>query len=302
MTKLSKKTKKNIALFFKILKNIIVWFWYIFQRLFLLSFIFFMFVWYAWWSSFDPSLYRDWEITESVLPEISFSGNLIKVNNVRNFNHITESEYEVWYYNEIYDLDKIESVHYIVEPFSDYDWPAHTMLSFWFSNQKYVTVSAELRKEKWEQFDAFLWLMNQFEIAYIVWDDNDLIKLRANIRKDPVRMYPVKATKEQKILLFSSVMHRADKLTREPEFYNTIWNTCTTSILTHVNSLRQNKISPRDIRVLLPSNSDKIWYELWLIDTKLNFEEARSYYQINSLSETYKDSNDYSKMIRKVIK
>lgn len=302
MLKFSKKTNKILKKIYNILKITFFIFWYIFQRAFIIIFIIFMFVWFAWWSSLEPSLYRDWETTEAVLPEISFSWNFISVDKVRNFKHITKKEYEANYYDEVYDLDKIESVHYIVEPFSDFDWPAHTMLSFWFTDDKYVTVSAELRKEKGEWFDPFLGLMNQFEIVYIVWDDNDLIKLRANIRKDIVRMYPVTATKNQMQMLFSSVLHRADKLTKEPEFYNTFWNTCTTSILLHVNSLRNNKISTKDIKILLPSNSDKIWYDLWLLNTKLNLEEAREYYKINTLSEKYKDDKNYSKMIRKEIK
>jgi hypothetical protein len=72
----------------------------------------------------------------------------------------------------------------------------------------------------------------------------------------------MKATKTQIKELFSSVLHRADKLSKEPEFYNTFWNTCTTSILRHVNSLRENKISGFDFKILLPSNSDKIAYDL----------------------------------------
>lgn len=302
MAKIKKKTKKNILKILEIVKSFFKVFWYIFQRLFLICFIFFMFVWFAWWSSLQPSLYRDWEITEAILPTISFSWNIISVKNVRNFDYTTKTDFKVWYYDENYDLDKIESVHYIVEPFSDFDWPAHTMLSFWFSDDKYVTLSAELRKEKWEWFDPVLWVLNQFELVYIVGDDNDLIKLRANVRKDIVRMYPVNATKEQKQMLFSSIMHRADKLTKEPEFYNTLWNTCTTSILKHVNSLRTNKISSTDIKILLPSNSDKIWYKLWLFNTNLSFDEAREYYKINSLSEEYKNDKDYSKIIRKELK
>lgn len=40
-------------------------------------------------------------------------------------------------------------------------------------------------------------LMNQFEITYIVGDENDLVKLRANHRKDDVYMYPIKTSKEK---------------------------------------------------------------------------------------------------------
>lgn len=39
--------------------------------------------------------------------------------------------------------------------------------------------------------------MNQFEITYIVGDENDLVKLRANYRKDDVYMYPINTTKEK---------------------------------------------------------------------------------------------------------
>jgi len=255
-------------------------------------------IFFIWWFSQTPSLDRNWVETDKILPEISFSWSLINIINVRNFKHITESEALPWYYDENYDLDKINGLYYIVEPFSDFDWPAHTMLSFWFSDWKYVVVSAELRKEVGESFDPFLWILNQYEIMYMIWDENDLVKLRANVRKDIVRMYPMKATKEQLQKLFVSVLKRADKLSKEPEFYNTIYKTCTTSILQHVNELRDNKISPWDLRIFFPSNSDKIAYEQWLIDTKLSLEEARKYYTINDLSIKYWDDKNYSEKIR----
>ena len=289
------KSKSKIKLFFY---YIIVFLF----KLMLPLFILILFVWFAWWSSQTPSLHRDWVETESKLSEISFSWNLINVKNIRNFSHLTEEKWESNYYDEVFDLDKIESLYYIIEPFSDYDWPAHTMLSFGFSDWKYITVSAELRKEKWELFDPFLWIMNQFEIVYILWNENDLIKLRTNIRKDKVRLYPMKVTKNEIRKLFSSVLHRADKLSKEPEFYNTLWNTCTTSILKHVNSLKKDKISSFDLKILLPSNSDKIAFELWLIDTKLSLKEARKYYEINELSEKNTDIKKYSEEIRKEIK
>lgn len=246
-----------------------------------------------------PSLDRNWIETDKILPEISFLDSSVSIKNVRNFKHISETESIAWYYDETYDLDKIESLYYIIEPFSDYDGPAHTMLSFWFSDWKYVVISAELRKEVGESFDPLLWILNQYEIMYMIWDENDLVKLRANIRKDIVRMYPMKAKEEQMQYLFTSMMIRADELNRKPEFYNTIYKTCTTSILSHVNQLRTNKLSAVDFKILLPSNSDKIAYDEWLIDTSLSLEEAREYYKINDLSIKYSDDKNYSKKIRR---
>lgn len=55
-------------------------------------------------------------------------------------------------------------------------------------------------------------------------------------------MYPINAPKEKAQALFRSMVIRADKLSREPEFYNTLWNNCTTSVLMHANALRHDKL------------------------------------------------------------
>lgn len=296
--KLLAVSKAILKTIIKIIFIAIKTFWYIFQRVFLLSFMIFLTVWLAWWLSQKPSLYRDWSEDQSKLADISFSWNTVNIKNVRNYKYNTTTNYVPWYYDKIYATDEIESLYYIIEPFSTNDWPAHTMLSFWFSGWTYISVSAEIRKEKWESFDPLLWLMNQYEIVYIIWDENDLVKLRANYRKDDVFMYPINTPKENIKELFLSVMHRADKLSKEPEFYNTLWNTCATSILNHTNNLRKEKIWWNK-QILLPSHSDEIAYRLWLIDTMLPLPEARSYYKINELSLQYWNDMKYSDKIRK---
>ena len=85
-------------------------------------------------------------------------------------------------------------------------------------------------------------ILNQFEIQYVLASETDVIKLRTNYRKNQVYMYPINTSKDKIQALFRSMIIRTDKLTREPEFYNTLWNNCTTSILRHVNSLRADKL------------------------------------------------------------
>ena len=101
--------------------------------------------------------------------------------------------------------------------------------------------------------------MNQFEIQYVLASEEDIIKLRTNYRNNEVYMYPIDTPKEKIKELFRSMMIRTDKLNREPEFYNTIWNNCTTTILQHANALRQDKLNG-GIFTLLPSHSDEIVY------------------------------------------
>lgn len=178
---------------------------------------------------------------------------------MRNHLWSTEKNFIPQYYDERYNLDEIESVHYIIVPFSDRVGPAHTMLSFTFSGGQHVVISAEVRKEQGESFSALNGILNQFEMMYVIGSENDLIKLRTHYRKNEVYMYPINTPKEKISALFRTMLIRADKLSREPEFYNTLWNNCTTSILLHANAFREEKI-PWTIKTLLPSHSDSIVY------------------------------------------
>lgn len=74
-------------------------------------------------------------------------------------------------------------------------------------------------------------------------------------------MYPIQTEKAKIQALFRSMLIRADKLGREPEFYNTLWNNCTTSILVHANALREEKL-PWNSYTILPSHSDELVYDV----------------------------------------
>ncbi len=140
--------KKVLMVTFKTLLFATKTLWYIFERVFLIILLITLTVGLAWWLSQKPSLYRDWALDQEKLAHITFSGNLVDVKNVRNFQYTTTTDFKPGYYNRTYNLDEIESIYYIIEPFSELDGPAHTMLSFGFSGGVFVTVSAEVRKEK----------------------------------------------------------------------------------------------------------------------------------------------------------
>lgn len=55
------------------------------------------------------------------------------------------------------------------------------MLSFGFSGGVFVKQFQQKSGKKGESFSVIPGLMNQFEIVYIIGDENDLVKLRAPI-------------------------------------------------------------------------------------------------------------------------
>lgn len=127
---------------------------------------------------------------------MSFEGDIVSIKNLRNYDYRATDDYTPAYYDEVFDLSKLTRAWYIIEPFGECDGPAHTMMSFDFEDDKYLSVSVEIRKEKGESFSALKGILNQYEIVYMLGDERDLVRLRSNYRKDDVYMFPIKASQE----------------------------------------------------------------------------------------------------------
>jgi hypothetical protein len=196
-----------------------------------------------------------------------------------------------------YDLGKLQTVWFILAPFEpDNRGPAHSFLSFGFADSQYVAVSVEARKEKDETYSILKGVLKRYEIMYVVGDERDLVRLRV-ARGDDVYLYPIRTTPAKARALFVQMLERANRLGREPEFYNTLTNNCTTNILEHANSVASKKI-PYGREVLLPGYADELARELGLIDTDLPIEEARRRFHINARARTAFQDSLFSRRIR----
>ncbi len=256
----------------------------------------------------SPSNGRDWDIDQAVLPSADIQGNLIHVQNIRNFSYTSTSEYTPGYYDKTFDINRLKRVYYIVEPFNGFAGSAHTFLSFEFESatssasgsiaNDFLAVSVEIRKEKGESFSAVKGLLNQYEIMYVLADERDAVKLRSNFRKDDVYVYPVKTSPEKAKALFLDIMSRVNEIRENPEFYNTAYNTCTTNIMSHANAITPSRI-PFSYKVLFPAYSDELAFDLGMIDTTAtSLEEARGIYKINEKALKYADDPNFSARIR----
>ena len=249
----------------------------------------------------EPALDRDWTADNEHLPDIAFVGDTATVRNLRNFEWRTATDYTARWETRSYDLARLESVWFIVEPFGDFRGPAHTFVSFGFADStggtEYVAVSVELRKEVGESFHPVRGLFREYELAYVVGDERDLVRLRSNIRRDSVYLYRVQATTEQGRTLFRAMLERASQLRTAPEFYNTLTSSCTTNIVDHVNAIAPRRV-PFSYKVLLPAFADELAYDLGLLDTTRTFEALKREALINSLALAATDDPDFSTRIR----
>ncbi|MBI4347693.1 MAG: DUF4105 domain-containing protein [Elusimicrobia bacterium] len=244
-----------------------------------------------------PTNDRDWSEDVAVLPEIRIAGERVSIKNARNFDYRSTRDWTRRYYDAEFDLRDLESVWYLVEPFGG-GGQAHTFLSFGFKGERYLSVSVEIRRTKGDRFSPWRGLWNGFELTYVIGDERDLVRLRSNYRKDDVFLYPIRGTREKFRELLVDVLARAEGLRSKPEFYNTLTNTCTTNLWRHVNRIAPKKL-PYSYKVLLPGYSDRLAYDLGLIDTPLSFEEARARFRINERALAADRAPDFSVKIRK---
>ncbi len=251
----------------------------------------------AVWAKRKPSNNKKWSPDQRVLPYAQIDKEFVYIYNIRNFKYKTEDDYEEQYYNKKLKLSNIKSAYYILEPFRGTIGAAHTFLSFEFKNNEFIAISVEIRKKKGDKFSPIKGMFRWFEIMYVIGDERDLIGLRANHRKDPVHVYPLKISHKKMLNLFVDILKRTNKLKEKPEFYNTITNTCLTNIIKHTNKISKKKIS-YGLKIFLPEKSDHLLHKIGLIDTKLSIEMARKKFLINNLAKKYANNKNFSVKIR----
>lgn len=235
----------------------------------------------AGWTRVRPSNQRDWSVGQDRLPAAHFARDSVTIRNLRNFGYDTLGNATSYAFEtRAYDLNRLVAVWFVLAPFEpDNRGPAHSFLSFGFSDSQYVAISVEARKQRSETYSIVKGLLKQYEIMYVIGDERDLLRLRV-ARGDDVYLYPIRTTPAKARALFVQMLQRANTLREHPEFYNTLTNNCTTNILEHANSIATRKI-PYGREVLLPGYADELARELGLLDTDLPIADARRRFHVN---------------------
>ena len=246
------------------------------------------------------SNHRDWASDQTLMPTAEFNGDQITIRNVRNCSYASADDYELRYYNKTIDLGDIQSVDFIQIPFADMPQVAHVMMSFGTRADDYTCVSIEIRREKGEKYSPLSGFLNEYELIYIVGDERDLVQLRAIHRLDDVYVYRTRATPDQARLLFVDMLERANKLAREPEYYHTVTNNCTTNVVDHINKFWPHRIA-YNVQVLLPGYTDRMVYELGMLDTSKSFAETKAAAHVNRLAYVHRESPEFSARIREPV-
>lgn len=183
----------------------------------------------VWWLMQKPSQSRVWADDVARLLHAEVNGDKVVLNNVRNFEWRTETDYTPRWETREYDLAGLQTADLLL---SYWMGPkiAHTLVSFGFNDGQYLTFSLEIRKEQGEQFSAWKGFFRQYEAILVAADEADIVRTRSNVRGESVYLYRLAIPPAQLKTLFLAYVQRARALEDKPEFYNTLTSNCTTIV------------------------------------------------------------------------
>lgn len=248
----------------------------------------------------DAPLVGDWQDHLAVFSTAEFKGDTVTINNVRNFRYSpTEKDIHPAYYTRTYNLNEIERVWFVTEPFNESEYAAHTFLSFEFKNGDFLDITIEARKTKDQSYSMWKGMMRTYPLIYIAADERDVVLLRANIRKDKVYAYPVKTSSpENARILLEDMLIRMNTLSTKPDWYNSLFANCTSSIAKHINEIDPGRVPLFSWQLWLTASADELALKKGLLDTDLSIEEAREKYLVSDKSLEIGDVEGYSQLIR----
>jgi hypothetical protein len=250
----------------------------------------------AWWFSLPPGNDRDWLPEVARPPVAEFRGNLVTVRNIRNFEYrASDTDFIEHWDTRTYDLDKIVGV----DLFLSYWGPtliAHTIMSWEFADGSHLAVSIETRKEKGEEYSAVLGFFRQFELYYVVADERDVIGVRTGHRGEQVFLYRLRMPPERARALLVHYLEEANRLARQPAWYNALTHSCTTTIEQNVKAI--GVAMAFDWRILANGRLDELLYQRGAINTALPYAELRARSDITGKARGAGAAPDFSRRIR----
>jgi hypothetical protein len=247
----------------------------------------------SWWLSLQPRQYRDWKPEVAVTPYAVIEGDVVTLHNVRNFDYRTEKDFTPRHETRRLDLNHLRGVDIFINYWGS-PYMAHPIISYDFGPDGRICFSIETRPEKGEKYSALGGLYRMFELAYVVADERDVVRVRSNFRKgQDVYLYRLNAPRARES--FMEYIRSVNELHERPRWYNAITNNCTTAI-------RQQRAAsaraPWDWRMLANGLGDELLYENGAIDRSMPFAELKRISHINPRAHAAGDAADFSERIR----
>jgi hypothetical protein len=235
----------------------------------------------GWWLRLTPSHQREWDPSVALLPRAVCEGEVVTIENVRNFEYRSLDDFTPRYENRTYHLANLRGADIIF-----FNWGialmSHPVLVFDFGSDGYVCMSIEVRFRRGQRFSITRSLYRQQELIFLVADERDAILRRTKHgRPQEALLYRFNATPEEVRTAFLDYVATINTLYESPRWYHGLSANCTTAFYRMPNSRCR-----LDWRVLANGRLDRALYEDGRLDRTLPFPELRRIAYLNDLANS----------------
>lgn len=251
----------------------------------------------AWWLAVRPSHARAWADDVACLLAGQVHGNTVTLHHVRHFNWRSDSDYDAHWETATCELDHLASADVLLSHWGSRAI-AHAMLSFGFTDGRHLVFSVEIRKQRGQAFSALGGFFKHFETILIAAPEDDLVRVRSNVRGETVQLYPLSIDHAALRALFLSYVRAANALAAHPAFYNTVTANCTTLVHRMARQLRPGL--PWDVRLLLTGYLPGYLYDIGVLDRRLSLADWIARADITERARACPTGASFSQAIRRV--
>ena len=249
----------------------------------------------GWWTNIQPQAHAAWadDVARTLHGQVMQSQ--VQLENVRSFDWRSETDYSPQWVSRQYDLDALQSVDMAL---SYWMGPAiaHTLVSFGFSDGRYLTFSIEIRKQKNQSYSAVAGFFKYYQTSLIAAEESDILRTRSNARGEDVYLYRVQMKPETMRSLFLAYVAEANNLAGQARFYNTLDANCTTVVYEMLRRISPGL--PMDWRILLSGYLPEYLYDLQALPSGHDLAELRAAGHISSRAQQAPNGAGFSAAIR----
>ena len=225
---------------------------------------------FGWWATIRPSNYRDWQPDLARVATTHIDGDVLTVNNVRNFRWRSDTDFDQRWERRRYRLSQLQGADLFLSYWAG-ESVAHAIISFDFADSDPLAFSIEIRKQRGQAYETVAGFFKTYELAVIAADERDVVKVRSTVRGEDVRLYRLDIERATALALLRQYAELANDVARRPRWYNTLAENCTTVIFGMAHRL--DPAIGLDWRILLPGKLPSYLQEHSFVTRRLSLVE-----------------------------